>query len=812
MSEKLFIGRRLADDSDLLHKPDRLTTHGVVIGMTGSGKTGLSVTLVEELALQGVPVIALDPKGDLANLGLLFPALSQAEFEPWVDEGEARREGLTRAELAQQKADLWRSGLGKWGIDGARIAQLRDSVDLRIYTPGSTVGRPLDVLSALASPGAAALADADIRTDLVAGTTQALLGLVGVNADPIRSPEHLVIARIIDKVWASGGSLDLELLILQIVDPPFKKVGVFPVDKFWKPDKRMELAMRLNGVMASPSFASWLSGEPLDPGAMLTGTGGKTAISVCSMAHLSDTERMFFASLLLNRLVAWTRTQSGTSSLRALLYLDEAFGYMPPHPANPPTKKPLMTLMKQARAVGVGVLLATQNPVDLDYKGLTNAGNWFVGRLSTEQDVRRVSEGLKQAAAGADPGKAIGGLQPRQFLLRDVKESAPILFRSRWAMSFLRGPVTREELKRLPGASAPTGAAAPAPAAAPAYAAPAAAAAPVAASVPPAAPAKPIIDDDTSPRPDDPPGGRAWFLDPRSVFSARLDGALERFAEGPRGDGTVKYRPALYARLGLRFDEEKAGYALEEEHNLLFFPIEGRIPEEAIRVPLEASDLLTSPPDGARFEPLPEVLDEGKEMTAAKKRVVNDVYATEARGQWTCAPLKLHGKAGELKEDFQARCEDAVEDAIDEDLEKLARKYETKIDRVHERIRRKESQVERYTDSMQDTRTQELINGAELLAGFFLKKGRKKSIGTAASRRKATRGAKGRLEAAKDDLEALQLDVQDLQDELEEQSDIIRDSAEEALDGIEEREVRLEKTDIALKDIGILWVPVSRRV
>ena len=810
MSEKLFIGRRLADDSDLLHKPDRLTTHGVVIGMTGSGKTGLSVTLVEELALQGVPVIALDPKGDLANLGLLFPSLSAAEFEPWVDEGEARRDGLSRAELAVKKSDLWRKGLGQWGIDGSRLAQLRDSTDLRIYTPGSTSGRPLDVLSALASPGAAALADPDIRTDLVSGTTQALLGLVGVSADPIRSPEHLVIARIIDEVWAGGGSLDLEQLILQIVDPPFKKVGVFPVDRFWKPDKRMELAMRLNGVMASPSFASWLSGEPLDPGTMLTGAGGKTAISVCSMAHLSDTERMFFASLLLNRLVAWTRTQPGTSSLRALLYLDEAFGYMPPHPANPPTKKPLMTLMKQARAVGVGVLLATQNPVDLDYKGLTNAGNWFVGRLSTEQDVKRVSEGLKQATAGADPGDAIGGLQPRQFLLRDVKESAPILFRSRWAMSFLRGPVTREELKRLPGASAPTAApfhAAPAAVAATSYPAPPGTPAPaVAASAPP------LIDDDTSPRPEDPPGGRAWFLDPRTVFSARLEGALDRFAEPARADGTVKYRPALYARLGLRFDEERDGFALDEEHNLLFFPIEGRIPEAPLRIPIETHDLLVDSPVGARFVPLPEVLNEGREMTAAKKRVVADVYATEARGQWTCPPLKLSGKAGELKEDFEARCEAAVEDEVDAQLEKLARRYETKIDRVQERIRRKEGQVDRYADTMQDTRTQELINGAELLAGFFLKKGRKKSISTAASRRKATRGATGRLQSAKDDLEALQLDLEDLQDELVEQSDAIRDKAAEALDEIQEREVRLERTDIAVKDIGILWVPVSRRV
>ncbi len=794
MSDKLFIGRRLADDADLLQKPDRLTTHGVVIGMTGSGKTGLAVTLLEELALQGVPILALDPKGDLANLGLLFPDLAASDFEPWVDDGEARRDGVTRPVLARQKADLWRSGLAKWGLDGARIRQLRDGSDLRVYTPGSEGGRPLNVLAALASPGADAMGDADVRRDLVAGTTQALLGLVGVTADPIRSPEHLVIARILEDAWSAGTDLDLEQLILQVVDPRFKKVGVFPVDRFWEPDDRMDLAMRLNGVMASPSFASWLAGEDLDIDRMLTGDGGRTAISVCSMAHLSDSERMFFASLLLNRLLAWSRTQPGTSSLRALLYLDEAFGYMPPHPANPPTKRPLLTLMKQARAVGLGVLLATQNPVDLDYKALTNAGTWFVGRLSTEQDVARVSEGLKQAAAGDDPSAAISGLQPRQFLLRDVKESAPILFRSRWAMSFLRGPVTREELKRLPGTQGTTSSL-------PAPDAPAAAAPP------------PPADDATSPRPPDPPSGaRAWFLDPRTVFSARLGGALDRFAEPARPDGAVVFKPALYGRLALRFDEDRSGYVLDEEHHLLFFPLGDRVPDEPLRAPLDDADLLSAPPEGARFADLPEALDEGRELTAARRAIVDDVYRTEARGQWTCPPLKLHGRTGELREDFEARCADAVEDAVDAELEKLARRYEAKIDRVRERIRRKEAQVDRYEASLQDTRTQELINGAELLAGFFLKKGRKKSLGTAASRRKATRGAAGRLESARDDLGALEIEIADLQDELAERSDDIRAGKESALDEIVEREVRLERADIAVKDFGILWVPVTRRV
>ncbi len=804
MGDRLFIGGRLDDAGDIaeMHeiKPERLRRHGVVIGMTGSGKTGLSVVVLEELILSGIPVIALDPKGDLANLALVFPELSGDQFGAWVDPEEARREGSSKQELGAKIASRWGRGLADWGIGPDRLAQLRDRTALTVYTPGSDAGTPVDVVAALRRPDAEALADGDTRRALVGGTVSAMLGLVGVQADPVRDPEHLVMSRIVEEAWTGGEDLDAEALILRVVDPPFKKVGVFPVDSFWKPDDRMELAMRLNGVLASPAFAAWTRGAPLDPAALTAGPPGRTPVSVFYMAHLDDTQRMFFASLLLERMVAWSRSLPGTGGLRALIYLDEAFGYLPPHPANPPTKKPLLTLMKQARAVGVGVLLATQNPVDLDYKALTNAGSWFIGRLSTEQDVERVSEGLRAAAGGADISRTIGALQPRRFVHRDVKEDRPSTFAVRWAMSFLRGPISRNELSDLPGLTAPrTAASAPGVAAAPAAG--------------PPAPASPAIPDDgtTSQAPRTPGGHGRWFLDPRTVFSARLEGAFEAFGEAARDDGAIEYRPALYARVDLRFDEERVGYVHEETQHRVLFPLEGtRVPDQPIRAAFDPRDLLAGPPSGARFASLPEFLDDKKELSGAKKALKEDVWRTEARGQWVCPPLKLHGRAGESREDFEDRCREGAEDLADTRLEKLSRTADKKVDRLRDKIRKKEAKVVQYESKVKANRAQEMVNGVEVLASMFF--GRRRSLTSVASRRKASASAAQRAEAAADDLAALQADLEELQDDLETRRAEIEEEAMEALDAIEEREVRLEKNDIAVRDFGILWIPVSRRI
>src|SRR5690606_12942136 len=215
------------------------------------------------------------------------------------------------------------------------------------------------------------------------------------------------------------------------------RVGVVDLDTFFPAKDRLALGMKLNNLLASPSFASWLAGEPLDVQRLLYTADGKPRLSILSIAHLSESERMFFVTILLNEVVAWMRTQPGTGSLRAIVYMDEVFGYFPPT-ANPPSKRPMLTLMKQARAYGVGCVLATQNPVDLDYKGLSNAGTWFLGRLQTERDKLRVLEGLEgaSAAAGASFNRQqmealLASLGNRVFLMNNVHEDQPVLFQDR---------------------------------------------------------------------------------------------------------------------------------------------------------------------------------------------------------------------------------------------------------------------------------------------------------------------------------------------------------------------------------------------
>src|SRR5215468_3571533 len=439
----------------VLYDSKDLVTHAVCVGMTGSGKTGLCLSLLEEAALDGIPALLVDPKCDLANLMLTFPDLRPEEFEPWVNEDDARRKGLSTSDYARQQAELWTKGLAQWGEDGGRIRRFRDAVDIAIYTPGSEAGLPVSVLKSFAAPPSVVRDDAELLRDRIGSVATSLLALLGVAADPVKSREHILISTIFDTAWRAGRDLDLPSLIEQIRTPPITRVGVMDLESFYPSNERFELAMGLNNLLAAPGFQPWMKGDALDIARMLRTAAGKPRISIFSIAHLGDAERMFFVSLLLNEALAWTRAQSGTTSLRAILYMDEIFGYFPPV-ANPPSKRPLLTLLKQARAFGVGVVLATQNPVDLDYKGLANTGTWLVGRLQTERDKARVLDGLEGAAAatGAQLDRqsieqTLSALGNRIFLLHNVHENAPEIFETRWALSYLRGPLTRNQIKTL---------------------------------------------------------------------------------------------------------------------------------------------------------------------------------------------------------------------------------------------------------------------------------------------------------------------------------------------------------------------------
>jgi len=422
----------------VLYDSKDLVTHAVCVGMTGSGKTGLGIGLLEEAAIDGIPSLVIDPKGDMGNLLLTFPELGAEQFRPWINEDDARRKDLTADEHAAAQAELWRRGLASWGQDGERIRRLRAAADFTIYTPGSEAGQPISIVSSFAAPSAALIGDGDLYRERIATTATSLLSLLGVDADPIRSREHILLSTLLDHRWKQGRDADLGGLIQAIQSPPMQRVGVLELDSFYPAKDRFELAMRLNNLLAAPGFQIWMKGQPLDVGALLHTESGKPRVAVVSIAHLSEAERMFFVSLLLNETVGWMRSRPGTTSLRAVLYMDEIFGFMPPV-AEPPSKKPLLTLLKQARAYGLGVVLATQNPVDLDYKGLSNTGTWFLGRLQTERDKARVMDGLEGLGGdGLDRGeleRILSGLGKRVFLLHNVHDKGPVIFETRWAMS-----------------------------------------------------------------------------------------------------------------------------------------------------------------------------------------------------------------------------------------------------------------------------------------------------------------------------------------------------------------------------------------
>ncbi|MDQ2951462.1 MAG: hypothetical protein M3R54_04295 [Chloroflexota bacterium] len=449
------LARKAPEPGIVLYDSKDLVTHAVCVGMTGSGKTGLCIDVIEEAALDGVPTIAIDPKGDLTNLMLTFPALRPEDFRPWINEEDAAKKGLTPDAYAAQQAELWKNGLASWGEDGERIKRLRDAADVAVYTPGSTAGIPISILASFAAPPQALRDDAELLRERVGTTVTSLLGLVGVDADPVKSREHVLLSTLVTNAWSDGMDLDVAALVEQVQKPPVARIGVMDLESFYPEKERQKLALALNGLLAAPGFSAWLEGVAMDPATLLRTAEGKPRVAIVSIAHLSDAQRMFFVTLLLNEVVGWMRAQSGTTSLRAILYMDEIFGFFPPIAA-PPAKQPMLTLLKQGRAFGLGVMLATQNPVDLDYKGLANAGTWFLGRLQTDRDKARVLEGLEGVAAAANAkfdksaiDTMLSGLGSRVFLMNDVHEDGPHLIESRWSMSYLRGPLTRDQIKKL---------------------------------------------------------------------------------------------------------------------------------------------------------------------------------------------------------------------------------------------------------------------------------------------------------------------------------------------------------------------------
>ncbi len=775
-------------DDLVLYDAKDLTTHAVCVGMTGSGKTGLCLSLLEEAAIDGVPAICIDPKGDLGNLMLAFPELRPADFQPWVDPSDATRKGLTVEELAAKTADTWRKGLAEWQQEPARIARLRDAVDINIYTPGAETGLPLSVLRSFAPPPAELLADSAALRDRVGAVVSGLLSLLGRDADPIQSRDHILLANILDTTWRSGQSLDMAGLINAVQKPPFDKVGAFDLDTFFPPKDRLGLAMAINNLLASPGFATWMKGEPLDAQRLLYTPEGKPRLSIISIGHLSDTERMFIVTLVLNEVISWMRNQSGTPSLRAILYMDEIFGYFPPT-ANPPSKIPMLTLLKQARAFGLGCVLATQNPVDLDYKGLANCGTWLIGRLQTERDKARVIEGLESALAGTGSmdrstlDKLMSALTQRVFLMRNVHQDAPYLMKSRWALSFLRGPLTGPEITRVMagkrGAAAPASTSTASPSAAPA-----------ATSVAAPVTARPAIPGDVT----------------------------EYFLEGRSGQPAAEYRPMVMGLAKLHFVDAKLGLD-QWDTTAWLAPLgdDGKSVDWAAGSahPDLKARLSKSPATGAAFADLPGAAMRAANYTAWGKSLTSHLYEQTRAEVFFCDAIKLASAPGENEAQFRVRLAQSLREKRDEAVEALRRKVAPKLATLQDRVARAEDKVQREQAQLSQQKMNTAVSvGAGILGALF---GRKAvSVGTIGRASSAARSASriGResqdVARADESLEVVRQRLADLQAESESEIAALAASFEGEAVALREVSVTPRKSDIAVGQVALVWAPFRK--
>jgi phage host-nuclease inhibitor protein Gam len=780
------LARGEAAATPVLYDSRDLVTHAVCVGMTGSGKTGLLIALLEEAAIDKVPALVIDPKGDLANILLTFPDLKPEDFAPWVDPDAAARQGLTVDQLAAKEAETWKTGLARWDEGAERIARLREAADFAIYTPGSTAGLPISILSSFAAPPPEMVEDSDLMRDRVQTLVSSLLALLEIDSDPLRGREHILLSTIFDTAWRAGTSLDLAGLIAQIQKPPVDRIGVLDLESFYPAKERFELAMACNSLLGSPGFASWLTGEPLDVDRLLYTPAGKPRVAVLSIAHLSDKERMFFVSLLCNQTIGWMRAKPGTTSLRAILCMDEVFGYMPPV-AEPPSKRPLLTLLKQARAFGVGLVLATQNPVDLDYKGLSNVGTWLLGRLQTDRDKQRLLDGLEGAAAGggkfdrAAMEQTLAGLGNRVFLLHNVHEDEAVVFQSRWALSYLRGPLTRPEIKRLMD---PRKGAAPA-ATCTGAAAPAASQAPVSASGG-GATAAPVL----------PPELTQRYLPLRG-----------------RPDGVV-YAPALFAAATIHYTDDKKGIDHAEEVSLLAPLRDGEAPDwyAAETVDLAKDDLESEPATGARFGDLPDEAVRAKSYDVWRKQLEEALFRTRTCDLLRSPSLGAVSQPGEAERDFRIRLGDQARQERDDQVEALRKKYAPKVIQLQERIRKAEQNKEKQqAQASQQTWSTVMSAGSAVLGALF---GRKTfSAGNLSKAGSAMRGV-GRtfqerqdVSQAEENIDSLQKQLADLNTDLEAEVAALQERFDPQKEALETLSMKPKKKDVETRALILAWAP-----
>lgn len=759
-------GNRL-DDSRYDYGPSDLTTHGVIVGMTGSGKTGLGVIYLEEALRSGIPTLVIDPKGDMTNLLLTFPDLAPDDFAPWVDAAAAEREGRTRDEEATAQATMWREGLASSGLTGADIGELRSRVGMTIYTPGSQAANPINIIGDLAPPGLSWDTESETLRDEIQGFTSGLLGLVDIDADPVSSREHILIANLIERAWQADTTLTLGDLISQVASPPIRKLGVFDVDQFFPEKDRMALAMRLNGLLASPSFAAWMSGTPLDIESMLW-RDGKPQAAVLYLAHLTDSERQFVVTMVLSKLLTWMRSQPGSTDLRALVYMDEVFGFVPPT-AQPPAKRPIITLLKQARAFGVGLLLSTQNPVDLDYKAMSNAGTWCIGRLQTARDKMRIIEALTTSSGDIDTAAidaTISNLPKRAFLIHSTRDR-PSTFATRWAMSYLRGPMTKTEVAHFKddGLS------------------------PTSTESAENTAASTGIADDPAPTSD---------RDTRSVVAEGIDSvAIHRAAPwrglvGDTDDGT-RYEPVLAVTVSLRFDDTRAGIDHTETWEAILPAQRGSVAGGIIEVDHDERDFV-EPDPSVPIAPLEAAISEPSFFDSVASDVKKHLDREESLQLFKNPSLKLVSRPDESMAEFSERCRVVAQEATDDERAKIANRFAPRIRKARRAYDQALADADLATQAAQDQQRDDLIGfGLDLLTG------RKPKATRSQSAHNKVRTATNKVEDKRNAAEDLDAEVEDLCIAAAQKWD-------RSIDDISAITVGLEADDIDVEQIRVVWV------
>jgi len=819
MASNFYLGRafdlaagKLSKDK-VLYDPSDLTTHAVVTGMTGSGKTGLCIGLMEEAALEQIPALIIDPKGDLTNLLLHFPDFLPADFKPWLDAEMVRRQGKTIEEMSTETAAMWKQGLADWEITPDRLRDLKDSVNFTIFTPGSDAGKRVSILSSFEAPSVPWEGNSEILREKISATATALLGLVGFeDIDPIRSREHILLANIFENAWSKGNNLDLTELILQTQTPPFEKLGAFPVETFFPEKERLSLAMSLNNILAAPSFGSWREGHPLDIPSLLFSADGKPRHNVFYIAHLSDSERMFFVTLLLSAVETWMRTQAGSSALRALIYFDEISGYLPPK-LNPPSKQPIIRMLKQARAFGVGLLLATQNPIDLDYKALSNAGTWFIGKLQTEWDKQRFLDGLESATGGLDRaefGKIISALGKRVFLMHNVHAKVPVIFQTRWTMNFLAGPLTRTQiplLNKIVGANEGPEVAQAVSSPEPTDNASKTSAALASEGMTVKAQNRPVSKGSLT-KPAIPDGVDEFFLPLSFSLTEAFSAAAEPIPVESKLSA-VLYRPVFLGSARSRILDRRYGIDTEIETAVLVDSPDknGEInwDDFAYRGP-SLDKLENSPAPQATFDSLFPPLTNAKSIANMKRDYGDWIYRTVKMTVRENKELKVVARPGMTQAEFKTECTNAARSGRDLELAKASTTIDHQIDTLERKLEKEQAELKNDQDELGSRSLEQTQSIAENVFGVF-SRGRTRRLSRAIEKNRMKDQAEADVEESKISIDQMKEQIADLQKQREQKNQEISARWGNIVEKVEEVPLTPRKSDIFIDRFGVAWMP-----